>query len=776
MIRKCLAIILTLLAVHSAAFAQEERCGVALTLSGGGAKGLYHIGVIRALEENDIPIDYISGTSMGAIVAGLYAAGYSPGEMQALAESGAVAEWVSGRPGQQFEALYRRKPVNASWVSLPLNVRGERAKFEMPSNLISSSQIDMALAGLFSSADVASGGDYDSLMVPFRCVAADMAARRPVVMSAGRLGESIRASMSIPLAFRPVENGSMLLYDGGIYNNFPWQTLDSEFRPEVMIGSICVAGNKKPDADGSIVNQAMMLVMNNTDYSMPEGRSIIVHRDVQTGTLSFDHAAEIIASGYADALEQMPQIKQAVGVRRPRAEVEARRAAFRAKAPELMFGSCGVTGLTPEQAEYVEHRLRPRRRRGTTDSLMSFDELHRNYIALLAEGDFEVGFPRVSFADSTGSYALELPMRTRPRVTLSLGGNISSTAFNEAYIGLSSSNIGRVAQLLFADIYVGPLYSMGQFGGRTTFVGRRPLMLDYSYNFSSCNSRKGNFGNLTAVDNTRRLRRVENFVSLGVGMPTGSNSLMSLTVNGGVAAYRYYEVADFDLYGSSRTRFLYVAPQLRYERNTFDHRQFPRRGSKLTLGASYVYGSDRCHSRLPYFMPVADGGAPVVEADETRNVRHWGALKFEWECYADIPSCRWFSVGFNIEAVFSDHPLFSNMESTVATAPQYAPTAHSKMIYMPCFHADKFVGAGIMPTFDIIPGMMLRAGVYGMFRERFEPDESRFQYIADLSLIYHTRLGPVSLSMTKYDFSSSANLYLTVNFGYTLFGKKGFLN
>ncbi|MDE5636930.1 MAG: patatin-like phospholipase family protein, partial [Alistipes sp.] len=250
MLRKYLLILC--FAAFAAAPAAAQSVG--LTLSGGGAKGLYHIGVIQALEENDIPIDYVSGTSMGSIVAGLYAAGYSPEEMRAIAESGEVVRWVTGKIGPEFESFYRQMRLNAAWVTLHLNVRDRRPEFRLPSALISSSQVDWALAGLFSSADVASGGDFDSLMVPFRCVAADMAARQPVVMTRGRLGEAIRASMSIPLAFKPVKKDDMLLYDGGIYDNFPWKPLDAAFRPDFILGSICTSGNTPPDAESSVMD------------------------------------------------------------------------------------------------------------------------------------------------------------------------------------------------------------------------------------------------------------------------------------------------------------------------------------------------------------------------------------------------------------------------------------------------------------------------------------------------------------------------------------------
>ena len=90
--RKCLIFIISLLSV-----ALVRAQGVGLVLSGGGAKGLYHIGVLQALEENNVAIDFVGGTSMGSIIAGLYAAGYSPEQMRAIAESGALQQWVSGR-------------------------------------------------------------------------------------------------------------------------------------------------------------------------------------------------------------------------------------------------------------------------------------------------------------------------------------------------------------------------------------------------------------------------------------------------------------------------------------------------------------------------------------------------------------------------------------------------------------------------------------------------------------------------------------------------------
>ena len=228
MLRKSLAFVVVALLLAAGASAQS----VGLVLSGGGAKGLYHIGVIQALEENEIPIDYVAGTSMGSIIAALYAAGYSPEEMRAIVDSGQVREWVSGRIDSRYASYYRQMQDQPSMLTLRLNLRDEekrsdaknKSRLVLPSHLISSSQIDLALAELLTPASTASGGDFDRLMVPFRCVASDLVARKPYVLKTGDLGEAVRASMAIPLAFNPIEKDSMLLYDGGIYDNFPWKT------------------------------------------------------------------------------------------------------------------------------------------------------------------------------------------------------------------------------------------------------------------------------------------------------------------------------------------------------------------------------------------------------------------------------------------------------------------------------------------------------------------------------------------------------------------------
>ena len=759
MIRKSLCfLLLALWATHTA-----EAQTVGVVMSGGGAKGLYHIGVLQALEENGIPVDYVSGTSMGSIIAAMYAAGYSPAEMRAIVASGQVKEWVSGRIPDSYLPYYREINRTPSFITIRLNLSKRAAgesRFRLPSHLLSSTQIDLALTGLFAGATAAADRNFDSLMVPFRCVASDMNSRRPVVMRRGDLGEAVRSSMSVPLVFQPVEMDSMLLYDGGIYNNFPWQTLDEEFSPDLLIGSKCTSGNTATDGNSNLMEQAFMLAMEKTDYRMPEGRSVLIERAVESGMLDFDRADAIIQAGYDDAMAMMPGIRKRIRDFRSPEAVQKRREAFRAACPPLIFDDYEIEGLSGPQAAYIRDFIRLDRKKRSTQRQQGFEEFRNNFFTVMASGDFTSGFPRVSYNPATERYGIAIRLGTKPNFKLLIGGNISSTAFNQAFIGFDYQTVGRVAQSLYGGLYLGPLYSTGSFGGRTDFYVWKPLFLDYSYNFSVKSFRHGNFGNVTEVDNTRQVKSSESFFSAAVGLPLSHRSVLSLRVNAGHLNYRYYldreeNIADV----TDHSRFSFIGTKLEAERNTLDKVLYPRRGSRLQLSGIYVYGRDK-------FSPYD------LDRFVLRQTKQWVGGRVIWDAYFDMPGCRWFSFGFNLDGVYTNHPDLSNPSATAMSLPAYQPVSHAKMIYMPEFHARRYVGGGVMPTFDLLPNFFFRTGFYMMYRDKRSDSREQFHYIAEASFVYHTPIGPVSLALTKYDLHNWRNMYLTFNFGYAIFAPK----
>ena len=770
MLRKSLAFVVVALLLAAGASAQS----VGLVLSGGGAKGLYHIGVIQALEENEVPIDYVAGTSMGSIIAALYAAGYSPEEMRAIVDSGQVREWVSGRIDSRYASYYRQMQDQPSMLTLRLNLRDEekrsdaknKSRLVLPSHLISSSQIDLALAELLTPASTASGGDFDRLMVPFRCVASDLVARKPYVLKTGDLGEAVRASMAIPLAFNPIEKDSMLLYDGGIYDNFPWKPLDETFRPDYLIGSKCTSGNTEPNAK-SIMDQVWMLTMEKTDYDMPAGRSTLIERAVDVSMLDFSQADAIIQSGYDDTMALMDSLKSAVPRRMSRGEALRRRAAFRERCPELLFNRYAIEGLNPAQTTYVRDNMQLDHQHDGEPKILSFERVKDKYFSVLADGNFSTEYPYMRYDPKSGYYGIDFRLTTKPDYKILIGGNISSTAFNQAYIGVNYQTIGRVGQQLGADLYLGPIYTWGTIGGRTDFYMWKPVFLDYSYNFAVRNFRHGSFGNVTKIDNTRQVKNSESFFSVAAGMPLAHRGVFLIRANGGHVNYRY-DSDELFADDTDHSRYSFFGIKAELARNTLDKFLYPRRGSDLKLSGIFVTGRDK-------YEPFD------AKKFLSRTPRQWFGARFTWDKYFDMPGCSWLSLGLNVDGVITNHPEFTTEGATVMSMPAYEPVPHAQMIYMPDFRGRRFAAGGIMPTFDLMHNFFLRTGFYAMFREKrsFVPgvsgpvEDKRWHYIAEASLVYHTPIGPVSLALTKYDLRNWKNMYLTFNFGYAIFAPKG---
>ena len=762
MLRKIGSFVLTLLLAALPASAQK----VGVVMSGGGAKGLYHIGVLEALEQNGVPIDYVAGTSMGSIIAAMYAAGYSPAEMRAIVSSGVVREWVSGRiDPNRYMAYYRQLGNNPGFLSMRIDVEGPAGKrLRAPRNLISSTQIDMALTELFAPATAAADGDFDRLMVPFLCVASDMNSRGPVVMRRGDLSEAVRSSMSIPLVFRPMKVDSILLFDGGIYDNFPWKPLDRDFRPDLIVGSICTEGNTPPSERNNIMDQAFMLAMHETDYTLPEDRSVTIRRAVDVNMLDFDQAEAIMDAGYEDAMAAMPQLLEKVGERRDSAYYAERREAFRKRCPPLVFNDYKLEGLKRAQREYIRDFVQVDRRTPGIQRPMGFEELKDNLFEVLAGGEFTMGFPVVRYDSVRKGYSFEARFGTRPNFKITVGGNISSTAFNQAYIGINHHWIGRVSQQLGADLYLGPIYTWGAVGGRTDFYAWKPIFLDYSYNFAVRNFRHGYFGNVTKVRNAEQVKNSESFFSTAAGLPLTHRSVFTLRANAGHVNYRY----DSDVLFADDTdhsRFSFFGLRAGIARNTLDKFLYPRRGSELHVSAIFVTGRDKYQ---PY-----DSNRFVV-----REGRQWFGGRFTWDKFFDVPGCNWFSFGFNVDAVLTNHPSFLTESATLMSMPDYAPVSHMRMVYMPDYRARRFVAGGLMPTFDLMPNFFFRTGFYAMYRDKRdfnplgEPDR-RWHYVAEASFVYHTPIGPVSLALTKYEVQNWKNMYLTFNFGYAIFAPKG---
>ncbi len=209
--------VLALFLLLAGAQSHAERPRIGLVLGGGGARGAAHIGVLRELERHRVPIDAIAGTSMGAIVGGLYASGMTTNELEDVVATLDWADALSDKAPRK-DLRFRRKQDDAHYpINFELGVRG--GELLLPMGVIQGQKLDLVLRDL--TLDVSHVSDFDNLPIPFRAIATDIERGEPYVMGKGDLAMAIRASMSVPGVLAPLRLDDRLLVDGGIVGNLP---------------------------------------------------------------------------------------------------------------------------------------------------------------------------------------------------------------------------------------------------------------------------------------------------------------------------------------------------------------------------------------------------------------------------------------------------------------------------------------------------------------------------------------------------------------------------
>ncbi len=284
-----------------------ERPKVGLALSGGGARGAAHIGVLQQLEAHNIPVDCIAGTSMGAVVGGLYAAGFSADEIEVLFRE---LEWSSGfrdKP-QRGDLTYRRKQDDRRYL-VDFDLGFHNGEFHLPRGLLEGQNLNVVLKAL--TARAGNIQQFDELAVPYRAVAADLETGESVVIGTGDLANAIHASMAIPGVYAPVELNDRLLVDGGVADNLPVQVvrdLCADIVIAVDVSSPLLTRNELGSVVDVIDQLSTILTRRNSDQSIQllgEGDLLIRPELSDILASDFNKITEGIARGRA-AAQAMP--------------------------------------------------------------------------------------------------------------------------------------------------------------------------------------------------------------------------------------------------------------------------------------------------------------------------------------------------------------------------------------------------------------------------------------------------------------------------------------
>ena len=298
--------------------AMAGRPKIGLVLGGGGAKGAAEVGVLKVLEEQGIHVDYIAGTSIGSIVGGLYAAGYSASDLETMFQT---QEWLSlltDRKASLSNEPFKTVDGVTYIFGFPVMDRNSRGF-----GMMSGGKIEQLIDSMVS---VKGCTDFESLKIPFRCVTADIRSAKEVILSKGVLCKALRASMAIPGIFKPVEHRGLMLVDGGMLNNLPVDVC-RQMGADIVIAVDLQQNEQKPRKKSDInaisgiadllgLGGILEWITNRPDidkyYENRKQADIYIHPDLPDADASSfgnKHAVRMIQAGIIAARKQLPAIK-----------------------------------------------------------------------------------------------------------------------------------------------------------------------------------------------------------------------------------------------------------------------------------------------------------------------------------------------------------------------------------------------------------------------------------------------------------------------------------
>ena len=742
-----------------AASAQAQRIGV--VLSGGGAVGLTHIGVLKALEDNGVPVDYITGSSMGALIGALYASGISPAQMDSLFQSDLYQEMAKGGVERQYSYYFKQGWSDASMLTLGVDV-DTTLQMSLPTNLRSPVLIDYEQMRSFAGASAAADYDLDSLFVPFRCVASDITAHKQVIFSRCDLALAVRASMSYPFYFKPIRIDGHLMMDGGMYNNFPSDVMYDAFLPDYIIGSN-VAYNAPPPSEDDLMSQLKAIMTQPTNYSMPCEPGLIIEPKTAVTLFDFASAKQAVADGYASAMERMPEILAEVSRRVDPTVLAARRARFKQSCPPVTFGEMRFDGLSKGQATYCERLV------DKHNEPLTAEELKPRYFRLYQDYNVAGLFPRASYNPVHGNFDLDVGVKRERQLEVRFGGLLSSRPVNTGMLAARYNIFGRTSGRLEGTAYLGKFYNSGQVKWRTDLSSRVPVYIEPAVTLN----RWDHFSGFTSFFEKVRPSYIINrelWGGVNAGMALGTKGLLRLDAKYVANKNDYYQNDAFSPADTADvTGFNYGSFGLVIERNSLNRKQQPNSGELVQFQLRYITGEER-----------TTPGSQWPQRTEIEAQRGWLTAKAKFDKYF-LPKGI-FKFGMLLEGVYSNMPYFQNYTATLIQAPVFQPTPESRTYFLENYRAASYAAAGLRTIIAVAQNkfdLRLEAYAFQPYRalERGLQDQvtegsvvtTRY-FIGSGSLIYQSPLGPIWFN-TSYIEGLSQPVVWSLNFGYVIFAQ-----
>ena len=756
-------ILFLLLSCVISAFPQKTG----LVLSGGGAKGAVHVGVIKALEENNIPIDYIAGTSIGAVVGSLYAMGYTPDEILELFNSEDFHYWQTGKVEEKYRFYFRENPQNKPdfvtfKVPLKDSITTIRTTNLIPNSLINPIQMNQAFLYLYSQASAQSNENFNNLFVPFLCIASDVFNKKMIVFRNGDLGTAVRASMTFPLVFRPIYKDSIPLFDGGIYDNFPVNPMKEAFNPDFIIGSSAADSKKKNPSEMDLYSLVENILMQKTEYNIDPEDGILLNFILEdVSLLDFNKSRMLCDLGYNTTLSLMDSIKSRIERRVSFEELTEKRKKYKASLPALHFRNIKIRGVNEVQQEYIENHIHRK-----DQSYFTIDEFKKTYFDLLSNPKIQEIYPKAIWNSTDSVFDLHLYVKIRDELLIAFGGNISSMSANQLYLGLGYRGLTDFSSELNLDMQVGNTYSGVILNGKIEMPSAMPLDLSV---ILAHNYRKYYESEKLFIDTeiSTFIHQRESFGRLGLGFPFQNKARMDIFAGYGILEDKYYQVKGlFNTDKFDKSVYYLFSTGVLYRKNTQDFKQYPTRGHNHHVYAQYITGNENFHA--------------ATTRSKISQSQSWIKLDASLLNFYHLNSK--FIFGYTAKGVLSSKNLLNNYTASVLQAPAYTPTLFSKIAFNEAFRANQYLAGGIIPVWKLSSILHLRGDFHGFLPiYPIRPGENNkavygklfthSAYLGEVSFVAQLPFMSVSL-FANYSSYPKNNWNFGLNIGYMFVGPK----
>ncbi len=732
---------------------------VALVLSGGGAKAYSHIGVLKAIEEANIEVDYIVGNSMGALIGAFYSSGYSPSEIESILTNPDFLSFTRENT-DKTACYYQNVESDASFVNFTFDVE-KGFNIQFPLSVYDMKTIDYQLMVYFAYAYAASDGNFDDLMIPFRCIASDIDSSRLVVFRDGNIAKAVRASITFPFFIRPIEINETLFFDGGMYDNFPVDIAIEEFNPGLIIGSKAINNYEAPDAENAISLMQSML-MTKADFEIDSTLGIVIESNTGDGSIfQYSKVKQYIDSGYIAAGRQVENIKNRL-VSNEECNISEKRKEFNDKIPYVDINNITISGLNSKQQEYF-YRLT-----GDNDRFNSSKDFSKFYDCLIDNENVVSVYPEIIPDTNSNSFSINLLMKRSEPFSLGIGGYISSNGVNEAFIGLSYNIFGKVAKNIEVGAYYGTFYNSVNARAKIEFPSRVPLTLKLKMLIS----RKNYFSNARYFfeDNfPAYIISDENYLDFSIGIPLVHNSLLHSGISNINANFQYYQNNYFSRTDTADvSNYYFLSPWISYESRTLNKKLYSTRGHFFYAGFSYYSGNEK------YTQGSGKSSIQIIE-----NPIQYISFLLKYHKYFKL--AQNFSIGIKMDAGYSDKPMSSNYVSTLLLATPYEPLPFMKSLFLENYRANIYGAIGTVFDYNFIKNFHLRVdGYYYVPYEKILVDDNNMAYksgpfeynyfAGSARLVFNPPIGVVSASVNYVDKPGSKFGFL-LNIGYMIFNK-----